>query len=61
MIVDWGAGTFQGIYPGGQSENPASAWYSNRAATWFHGQYAAMLTADQAATSIGKTTWSLQP
>jgi penicillin amidase len=61
MIVDWGAGTFQAIYPGGQSENPASAWYSNRAAAWFNGQYSAMLTADQATSSSGKKTWSLQP
>jgi len=61
MVVDWGAGTFQAIYPGGQSENPASPWYSNRAATWFDGRYAPMLTADQAAAATGKKTWSLQP
>ena len=61
MVVDWGAGTFQAIYPGGQSENPASAWYSNRAATWFDGRDAPMLTADQAAAATGKKTWSLLP
>jgi penicillin amidase len=61
MVVDWGAGTFQGIYPGGQSENPASAWYSDRADTWFKGGYAPMLTADQAATAGATRTWSLQP
>jgi penicillin G amidase len=61
MVVDWGAGTFQAIYPGGQSENPASAWYANRVGTWFNGQYAAMLTADQAASSSGAKTWSLHP
>ncbi len=61
MVVDWGAGTFQGIYPGGQSENPASAWYSDRADTWFTGGYAPMLTADAAATAGGTRVWSLQP
>ncbi len=61
MVVDWGAGTFQGIYPGGQSENPASQWYENRVDNWFNGQYAAMLTADQAAASGGSTAWSLKP
>jgi penicillin amidase len=61
MVVDWGARTFQGIYPGGQSENPASSWYNNRSATWFRGDYAAMLTADQAASSPGAIAWSMQP
>jgi penicillin amidase len=61
MVVDWGAGTFQAIYPGGQSENPASAWYQDRVDAWFNGKYAAMLTADQAAKAGGSTTWSLQP
>ena len=61
MVVDWGAGTFQGIYPGGQSENPASAWYDNRVDTWFKGNYTAMLTADQAAYAAGTKTWSMQP
>jgi penicillin amidase len=61
MVVDWGAGTFQGIYPGGQSENPASQWYSNRVDTWWSGRYAAMLTADAAASSKGSKTWRLHP
>jgi len=61
MVVDWGAHTFQGIYPGGQSENPASQWYADRAATWWKGDYAPMLTADQAASSAGAKSWSLKP
>jgi penicillin G amidase len=61
MVVDWGAGTFQAIYPGGQSENPASTWYENRVDAWFKGKYAAMLTADQAATAPGNVKWSLNP
>ncbi len=61
MVVDWGAKTFQGIYPGGQSENPVSQWYADRAGTWWKGDYAPMLTADQAATSSGSMAWSLKP
>jgi len=61
MVVDWGAGTFEAIYPGGQSENPASAWYDDRVNTWFDGKYAAMLTADQASGASGSTAWTLQP
>jgi penicillin amidase len=61
MVVDWGAGTFQAIYPGGQSENPASTWYQDRVDAWFNGKYAAMLTADAAAKADGAKTWSLQP
>ena len=61
MVVDWGAGTFQAIYPGGQSENPASAWYTDRIDKWFNGKYATMLTADQAATAPGNIAWHLDP
>jgi penicillin amidase len=61
MVVDWGAGTFQGIYPGGQSENPASRWYADRVDTWWNGRYAAMLTADDATSSRGAKAWSLHP
>ena len=61
IVVDWGAGTFQAIYPGGQSENPASAWYSDRVDKWFNGKYAAMLTAGQAATTPGNIAWHLDP
>jgi len=61
MVVDWGKGTFQAIYPGGQSENPASAWYDDRVNTWFDGKYAAMLTAADAAKAGGAMTWSMEP
>ena len=59
MVIDWGAGTFQGIYPGGQSENPASQWYADRVDKWWNGKYATMLTADEAAKSSGVKTWTL--
>ncbi len=61
MVVDWGTHTFSGIYPGGQSENPASSWYSDRAEKWFTGQYAPMLSAADAASVSGTKTWKLQP
>ena len=60
-VVDWGAGTFQAIYPGGQSENPASKWYEDRVDTWWNGKYTAMLTAQEAASSRGSKSWSLNP
>jgi penicillin amidase len=61
MVVDWGTHTFSGIYPGGQSENPASSWYENKVGTWWNGLLAPMLSADQAASSPGAVAWRLQP
>ena len=60
MVVDWGTGTFSGVYPGGQSENPASAWYTDRVQTWWDGLYSPMLTAGEAATAGGTVTWTLR-
>jgi penicillin amidase len=45
MIVGWsGAGrpVAEGIYPGGQSENPASPWYTNLVGDWWNGRYLPM-------------------
>ena len=45
MIAAWtgpGSGTAQGIYPGGQSENPASPWYEDQVADWWNGRYLPM-------------------
>ncbi|HEV2036121.1 MAG TPA: penicillin acylase family protein [Candidatus Dormibacteraeota bacterium] len=61
MVVDWGTHTFNAIYPGGQSENPASNWYENRVDAWWGGLYAPMLTANKAASSSGAALWRLQP
>jgi penicillin amidase len=61
MVVDWGTRSFQGVYPGGQSENPASDWYTNRVDTWWDGRLDPMLTASAAASSAGARTWSIQP
>lgn len=61
MVVDWGSHTFSGVYPGGQSENPASQWYTDRVQTWWDGLYRPMLTADEAASASGTSTWTLRP
>ena len=61
MVVDWGAKTFVGIFPGGQSGNPASSWYTNHVDTWWSGLYAPMLTADQATAAGGSKVWTLEP
>jgi penicillin G amidase len=60
MVVDWGTHTFSAIYPGGQSENPASSWYTNRVDAWWSGLYAPMLTATKADSAPGSATWKLQ-
>ena len=60
MVVDWGARSFSGIYPGGQSENPASSWYETGITMWWDGKYWPMLDAQQAASARGAVTWSLQ-
>jgi penicillin amidase len=45
-----------GVYPGGQSENPASPWYTNLVPLWWNGQYLPMPVAGAPA---GSTTWNL--
>ncbi len=61
MIAAWtgpGAGTAEGIYPGGQSENPASPWYEDQVADWWNGRYLPMPPAGSAA---GVIRWTLRP
>ncbi len=62
MIVAWtgaGAATGQGVYPGGQSENPASPWYSNQMQDWWDGRYLPMPPAS--GLPAAPIEWSLQP
>jgi penicillin G amidase len=62
MIVAWtgkGAATAVGVYPGGQSENPASAWYSDQMDDWWNGRYLTMPPAGGYAT--GPIRWRLLP
>ena len=63
MIVSWtgvGEPDAEGIYSGGQSENPASAWYENLVTDWWNGSYLPMpwpgTSPDGAAVS-----WELRP
>ena len=61
MIAAWtspGSGTAQGIYPGGQSENPASPWYEDQVADWWNGRYLPM---PPAGSSPGVIRWTLRP
>jgi penicillin G amidase len=62
MIVAWaGHGTAAGesVYPGGQSENPASPWYEDQMADWWDGRYLAMPPAG--GYPAGQVRWSLRP
>jgi penicillin amidase len=70
MIVHWtapGAAAGEGIYPGGQSENPASPWYGNLIADWRAGRYLPMPPArPPAAAEAGGPAragprWELRP
>lgn len=61
MVVDWGTGQGAGVYPGGQSENPASPWYSDRLADWFAGRDTPMLEGAQALAATKGRTWTLKP
>ena len=54
MIVRWkggGASSGQSIYPGGQSENPASPWYTDLVGDWWAGTYLPMPSARQASST----------
>jgi penicillin amidase len=61
MIVDWGSGMAEGVYPGGQSENPASPWYENEIANWWSGTYHVLTDAAAAQRHRDVVTWSLEP
>jgi penicillin amidase len=59
MIAALGPGgvSAQGIYPGGQSENPASPWYANLVDLWWDGKY---LPLPVPGSTGGAVTWSLR-
>jgi penicillin amidase len=58
MIVTLsGAGaSAEGVYPGGQSENPASPWYDDQVPLWWDGQY---LPVPVPGRPAGPLTWTL--
>jgi penicillin amidase len=49
----------EGVYPGGQSENPASPWYSNLVPLWWDGQYLPIPGPGSVSGSAGSVKWSL--
>jgi penicillin amidase len=58
--VSGGGVSAEGVYPGGQSENPASPWYSNLVSLWWDGQYLPVPAPGSVAGSAsGGVTWSL--
>ncbi len=62
MIVAWaghGSATGRGVYPGGQSENPASPWYEDQMNDWWDGRYLPMPPVGGYAA--GPVVWSLRP
>lgn len=59
MIVNFG-GKNEGVYPGGQSENPASPWYENEISSWWNGEYYP-ISASPNANGGSIATWSLAP
>jgi len=58
MIASLSSGgvSAQGVYPGGQSENPASPWYTNLVPLWWDGEY---LPVPVPGSKAGPTTWML--
>ncbi len=59
MIVDWGSGQAEAVYPGGQDENPASGWYENEIPAWLSGHYYPMIDETTARKQPGSVTWTL--
>ena len=60
MIVTLSAAgvTAEGVYPGGQSENPASPWYDDQVPLWWDGRY---LPVPVPGRPAGTLTWTLDP
>lgn len=62
MVVDWdapGSATARAIYPGGQSDDPASPWYQNLVADFMAGRLRPMPWPDASAPG-GGVVWTLQ-
>ncbi|HEU5231007.1 MAG TPA: penicillin acylase family protein [Ktedonobacteraceae bacterium] len=61
MIVDWATGQTEGIYPGGQDEDPLSPWYQNQIAIWLQGRYLPLLQSSQVSKLSRTIRWQLLP
>lgn len=62
MVVDWtgpATATASAIFPGGQSENPASPWYQTFITDWWNGRLRPMLMPGGQPRST--TVWTLEP
>jgi len=63
MIAGWsgsGRPVAEAMYPGGQSEDPASPWYANLVGDWWDGTYLPMPVAGPGPTN-GTAVWELRP
>ena len=63
MIAGWsrsGRSVAEAIYPGGQSEDPASPWYANLVGDWWAGRYLPMPAAEPSLVNA-RAVWELQP
>ncbi|HLI38919.1 MAG TPA: penicillin acylase family protein [Streptosporangiaceae bacterium] len=71
LFTGSGAVTAEGVYPGGQSGNPASPWYADQIADWWDGRYLPMPPAGTPAAGtggagdtrgpMGPIRWTLRP
>ncbi|MEU2874997.1 penicillin acylase family protein [Streptomyces sp. NPDC007070] len=62
MVVGWkpdGGVEARAIYPGGQSDNPASPWYKSFAPYWWRGRLLPLRTATE--QGAGAIHWQLRP
>lgn len=59
IIVDWGNQQAESTYPGGQDENPASAWYENQISHWWNGTYYPMISGATAEKQAESIIWKL--
>ncbi|MFE3605413.1 penicillin acylase family protein [Streptomyces goshikiensis] len=61
MVVGWshsGTADARAVYPGGQSDHPASPWYKNLAPYWWKGELRPLSTADE--QGKGDIQWTLR-
>jgi penicillin G amidase len=61
LVVHWtgpASAVAEGIYPGGQSENPASPWYDNLVQDWWDGRLLPLPATEPPSSGI---RWTLRP
>lgn len=61
IVVDWSTQQSYGIYPGGQSEDPAATDYDDQIGDWFAGRLRPMRWAASAEGQPGSVNWELVP